>query len=96
MTIKRSMLVGACLAMVVTALLVLSPLGAVTSDAVEKVSVTRTSDDGKTEVAGSELNVSGANSKDIDRSLIGIATLGAIFIGLAALVAGVVMVSLRL
>ncbi|MCB1027289.1 MAG: hypothetical protein KDB24_05945 [Microthrixaceae bacterium] len=95
MTIRRSLVVGVVLGVAATVLLMLSPLGTVTSEAFDKVSVTRTSDDGKTEVAGSELNVSGATGDDIDRSLIGVATLGAIFLGLAAIIAGVVMISLR-
>ena len=93
--IRRSVLVGAVLIAAVPALLAFSPLGEVTSDAFEKVSVTRTSDDGKTEVAGSKMNVSGASSKDIDRSLVGVVTLLAIFLGLAALMAGIIMVSMR-
>ncbi|MEZ5372293.1 MAG: hypothetical protein R2704_06080 [Microthrixaceae bacterium] len=95
MTIRRSLVVGVVLGVAATVLLMLSPLGTVTSEAFDKVSVTRTSDDGTTEVAGTELNVSGATKDDIDRSLIGVATLGAIFLGLAAIIAGVVMISLR-
>lgn len=95
MTIRRSVLVGVFLTVALTALLAWSPLGSVTADAFDKVSVTRSADEGTTRVAGSELNVTGASGDDIDRSLIGVVTLGAVFLGMAALMTGVVMVSNR-
>lgn len=95
MTIRRSLLVGIMLAVALGTLLLLSPLRSVTSDAFDKVSVTRAADEPTTDVSGTKLNVSGASGEDIDRSLVGVATLGAVFLGLAALVAGVVAVSVR-
>ena len=46
-------------------------------------------------LVGTVLTVSGASAGDIDRSLVGVATLGAVFLGMAALIPGVVAVSLR-
>ena len=95
MVIRRSLLVGIMLTVAVGALLALSPLGSITSEAFDKVSVTRSSNDNVTEAAGTELNVSGATSDDIDRSLVGVATLGALFLGFGALVAAVIAISAR-
>ncbi len=95
MVIRRSLLVGLMLTVALGALLALSPLGAITSEAFDKVSVTRSSDENATEAAGTKLNVSGANSDDIDRSLVGVATLGALFLGFGALVAAVIAISAR-
>ena len=95
MVIRRSLLVGIMLTVALGALVTLSPLGSITSDAFDKVSVTRSSDENATEAAGTKLNVSGATSDDIDRSLVGVATLGAVFLGLAALIAAVVAISAR-
>lgn len=68
MTIRRSLLVGIMLTVAVGVLLAFSPLRSVTSDAFDKVSVTRSADEGRTSAAGTELNVSGASADDIDRS----------------------------
>lgn len=95
MIVRRSLLVGIMLTVGIGALLALSPLGSITADAFDKVSVTRSSDDNATEAAGTKLNVSGATGDDIDRSLVGVATLGAVFLGFGVLLAGVVAISLR-
>ncbi len=95
MTIRRSLLVGMLLTVAIGAILMASPLRSVTSDAFDKVSVTRSTKEGKTSAAGSELNVSGASAEDIDRSLVGVVTLGAVFLGLALLMFVIIAVSLR-
>jgi hypothetical protein len=94
-TIRRSLLVGMLLTVAIGAILMASPLRSVTSDAFDKVSVTRSTKEGKTSAAGSELNVSGASAEDIDRSLVGVVTLGAVFLGLALLMFVIIAVSLR-
>ena len=83
------------LTVAIGAILMASPLRSVTSDAFDKVSVTRSTKEGKTSAAGSELNVSGASAEDIDRSLVGVVTLGAVFLGLALLMFVIIAVSLR-
>jgi hypothetical protein len=87
--------VGVLLTVAAGALIARSPLGSITSEAFDKVSVTRTSDDGATKVAKSKANAAGASRDDMDQSLVGMATLGAVFLGLSALLYVIVAISLR-
>jgi hypothetical protein len=68
------------------ALIARSPLGSITSEAFDKVSVTRTSDDGATKVAKSKAN-GRCLQNDMDQSLVGMATLGRLVSALHVIVA---------
>ncbi|MEZ5380429.1 MAG: hypothetical protein R2754_01395 [Microthrixaceae bacterium] len=95
MRIRRSLLVGVAFSVLIGVGLSFSPVGEWAADAFDKVAVTADEANPDGADGGSRFVIRGIESDDIDRSLVGVATLLGLFAGAAALIGLVVKVSLR-